>query len=47
MSNLLRRDFLTRAAAFASAATATLAGTRPAGADDKPPQPITRQAGAH
>ena len=40
MSNLLRRDFLTRAAAFAAATTATLAGTRRAVADDKPPQPI-------
>jgi hypothetical protein len=28
MSSLLRRDFLTRAAAFAAATTATLAGTR-------------------
>jgi oxalate decarboxylase len=46
MSNLLRRDFLTRAAAFASAATATLAGTRRAGADDKPPQPIRGKEGA-
>ncbi len=46
MSSLLRRDFLTRAAAFAAATTATLAGTRRAGADDKPPQPIRGKEGA-
>ena len=46
MSNLLRRDFLTRAAAFAAATTATLAGTRRAVADDKPPPPIRGKKGA-
>src|SRR5208282_6687469 len=45
MSSLLRRDFLTRAAAFAAATTATLTGTRRAGADDKPPQPIRGKEG--
>ena len=37
MSDFQRRDFLTGAAAFAAATTATLAGTRQAGADDKQP----------
>jgi len=46
MSNLLRRDFLTRAEAFAAATTATLVGTRRAVADDKPPQPIRGKEGA-
>ena len=40
MSNFQRRDFLTGAAAFAAATTATLVGTRRTVADDKPPEPI-------
>ncbi len=46
MSNLLRRDFLTKAAAFASAATATLAGTRRARGDDQSPRPVRGKEGA-
>jgi oxalate decarboxylase len=46
MSDVQRREFLTGAAAFTAAATATLAGTRPAAADDKPPQPIRGDKGA-
>ena len=46
MSNFQRRDFLTGVAAFAAATTATLAGTRRAGADDKPPEPIRGKEGA-
>jgi oxalate decarboxylase len=46
MSNLKRRDFLTGATAFATAATATLAGARPAEADDKPALPIRGKEGA-
>ncbi len=46
MSNFERRDFLTGAAAFAAATTATLVGTRRAVADDKPPQPIRGKEGA-
>jgi hypothetical protein len=45
MSDVQRREFLTGAAAFA-AATATLGGTRPAAADDKPPRPIRGDKGA-
>ena len=45
MSDVLRREFLTGAAAFA-AASATLAGTRSAAADDKPPRPIRGDKGA-
>ncbi len=46
MTNLLRRTFLGRATAFASAAAAALAGTRRTLADDQPPQPIRGQEGA-
>src|SRR5271157_1022410 len=46
MSDLQRRDFLTGAAAFAAATTATLAGTKRAGADDKQPEPVRGQKGA-
>ena len=46
MSNFQRRDFLTGAAAFAAAATATLAGTRQAAADDQPPAPSSGEKGA-
>jgi oxalate decarboxylase len=46
MSTFQRRDFLTRAAAFAAATTATLVGIRRAEADDKPPQPIRGKEGA-
>jgi oxalate decarboxylase len=46
MSHFQRRDFLTGAAAFAAATTATLVGTRRAAADEKPPQPIRGKAGA-
>ncbi len=46
MSNFQRRDFLTGVAAFAAATTATLAGTRRAGADDKQPEPVRGQKGA-
>ena len=46
MSNLQRRDFLMGAAAVAAATTATLAGTGPAVADDKPPAPIRGKEGA-
>ena len=46
MSNFERRDFLTRAAAFAAATTATLVGTRRAVADDKQPEPVRGQKGA-
>jgi hypothetical protein len=46
MSHVQRREFLTGAAAFTAAATAILAGTRPAAADDKPPQPIRGDKGA-
>jgi hypothetical protein len=46
MSHVQPREFLTGAAAFTSAATATLAGTRPAAADDKPLQPIRGDKGA-
>jgi len=46
MSNFQRREFLTGAAAFAAATTATLVGTRRAVADDKPPQPIRGKEGA-
>ncbi|MGC1717373.1 MAG: cupin domain-containing protein [Isosphaeraceae bacterium] len=46
MSNFERRDFLTGAAAFAAATTATLVGTRRAVVDDKPPQPIRGKEGA-
>jgi hypothetical protein len=45
MSDSQRREFLTGAAAFA-AATASLGGTRPAAADDKPPRPIRGDKGA-
>ena len=45
MSDVQRREFLTGAAAFA-ATTATLGGTRPAAADDKPPRPIRGDKGA-
>lgn len=40
MSDFQRRDFLTGAAAFAAATSATLVGSRRATADDKLPQPI-------
>src|SRR5208282_1150136 len=46
MSNFQRRDFLTGAAAFAAATTATLVGTRRAEADDQPPLPIRGKEGA-
>ncbi len=46
MSSFQRRDFLTRATAFAAGATAMLVRTRQAGADDKPPQPVRGQKGA-
>jgi oxalate decarboxylase len=46
MSTFQRRDFLTRAAAFAAATTATLVEIRRAEADDKPPQPIRGKEGA-
>ena len=46
MSNFQRRDFLTGAAAFAAATTATLVGTRRAVADDKQPEPVRGQKGA-
>ncbi len=46
MSHFQRRDFLTGAAAFAAATTATLVGTRRAASDEKPPQPIRGKAGA-
>ena len=46
MSDLQRRDFLTGAAAFAAATTATLAGAGLASADDKATQPIRGKEGA-
>jgi oxalate decarboxylase len=45
-SELQRREFLTGAAAFATAATATLAGTGRASGDDKTPQPVRGDKGA-
>ena len=46
MSEFQRREFLTGAAAFAAAATATLAGAGQASGDDKPPRPIRGDKGA-
>jgi oxalate decarboxylase len=46
MSIFQRRDFLTRATAFAAGATAMLVRTRQAAADDKPPQLVRGQKGA-
>ena len=43
MSDFQRRGFLTGAAAFVVATSATPVGTRRATADDKPPQPIRGQ----
>jgi oxalate decarboxylase len=46
MSELKRRQFLTGAAAFTTAATATLAGAGRASGDDQPPQPVRGAKGA-
>ena len=46
MSSLPRRTFLTRAAAFASAATAAVTGTWRARGDDQTPQPIRGKEGS-
>ncbi len=46
MSELPRREFLTGAAAFTAAATATLAGAARASGDDQPPQPVRGDKGA-
>jgi oxalate decarboxylase len=46
MSELKRRQFLTGAAAFTTAATATLAGAGRAPGDDQPPQPVRGAKGA-
>ena len=46
MSELQRRQFLTGAAAFTTAATATLAGPGRASGDDQPPQPVRGAKGA-
>jgi hypothetical protein len=46
MSDLQRREFLTGAAVFAPATTATLAVTGRAAADDQPPRPIRGDKGA-
>jgi hypothetical protein len=46
MSDMQRREFLTGATGLAAAATAALAGARPATGDDQPPQPVRGNKGA-